>query len=180
MRSLLLWKLKSIGNKGKVNGAIAARYTKLRFDENTHIFVDNEGDVGGAIGLDNSKLEFGGYVPAYIKVIRNRAQTAGGAIFAQGFIVIIKSHTSLLFSGNIGYKGGALALIGNSFIKLKAPINVLFLKNHTEHSGGAIYVKDYRIESFNKGDLPRCFFSNTRLLPHNVIRFIFRTTFYHT
>ena len=71
---------KSIGNKGKVNGAIAARYTKLRFDENTHIFVDNEGDVGGAIGLDNSKLEFGGYVPTYITVIRNQAETAGCAI----------------------------------------------------------------------------------------------------
>lgn len=69
--------------------------------------------------------------------------------FAQGSIVIIKSHTSLLFSGNVGYKGSALALIGNSFISLK---------NHAEHSGGAIYVKDYRVESFNKGDLPRCFF----------------------
>ena len=94
---------KSIGNKGKVNGAIAARYIKLRFDENTHIFVNNEGDVGGAIGLDNSKLEFGGYVPTYIKVIRNRAQTAGCAIFVQGSVVIIKSNTSLLFSGNVGY-----------------------------------------------------------------------------
>ena len=103
MRSLLLWKLKIHWEQRKVNGAIAARYTKLRFDENTHIFVDNEGDVGGAIGLDNSKLEFGGYVPTYIKVIRNRAQTAGCAIFVQGSVVIIKSNTSLLFSGNVGY-----------------------------------------------------------------------------
>ena len=78
-------------------------------------------------------------------------------MFAHDSTVGIKSHTSVIFSGNIGYKGGALALIGNSFIKLKAPINVLFLKNHAEHSGGAIYVKDYRVESFNKGDLPRFF-----------------------
>ena len=35
---------------------------------------------------------------------------------------------------------------------------MLFLKNHAEHSGGPIYVKDYRVESFKKGDLPRCFF----------------------
>ena len=98
------------------------------------------------------------YVFTHIKFIKNHAQKAGGAIFAHDSTVGIKSRTSVIFSGNIGYKGGALALIDDSFIKLKAPIKVYFLKNHAEHSGGAIYVKDYRVESFSKGSLPLCFF----------------------
>ena len=142
---------KSIGNKGKVNGAIAATATVLRFDEKTHIFVDNEGDNGGAISLDSSsELEIGGYYDTHIKFKRNRARKTGGAIFAQDSTIRIKSHTSLMFSGNIGYRGGALALIDTSFIKLKAPIQVQFLQNHAEHCGGAIYV--------NKAALTVCFF----------------------
>ena len=86
-----------------MNGAVSATLTTLRFEEGTHIFVDNEGDNGGAIGLDdNSELQFGGYVLTHIKFIRNRAQKAGGAICAQMSIVSVKSHTSLMFSENIG------------------------------------------------------------------------------
>ena len=70
----------------------------------------------------------------------------------------MRYNTSLMFSENIGYNGGALALIDNSFIKLKVPFNIQFLKNHAKHCGGAIYVNDYVVNVFNKGGLPKCFF----------------------
>ena len=106
---------------------------------------------------ENSRIEFlGKSTQAYFK--KNQALRTGGALFVEDSIVGVMSLASLTFSNNTGYNGGALALIGNSHIKLQAPIQVQFLQNHAMHYGGAIYLNDYSVEAFNKGKLPNCFF----------------------
>ena len=46
-----------------------------------------------------------------------------------------------------------------SHIKLQPLIQAQFLQNHAKHYGGAIYLNDYSVEIFNKGELPSCFFT---------------------
>ena len=146
------------GNKGKVSGAIIATGSLVKFKRSTHMFSDNEGDDGGAIYLKkNSQVEFWG--GTLVQFERNQAQGNGGAIFVEDSAILFKSLASVTFTNNTGYNGGALALIDNSHISLQTSFQVQFLQNHAKRYGGAIYLNDYNVEIFNKGELPSCFFT---------------------
>ena len=85
-----------------------------------------------------------------IKLIRSGMELGGKA--------------NLMFSGNYGYDGGALALYGGSEIVrgIFGNINIVFESNTAQHYGGGIYVDDasYQSGKFNRRLEFKCFNQN--------------------
>jgi len=54
-------------------------------------------------------------------------------------IVEFKENASAVFADNQGYKGGAMSLLGNTWLSMHPNTTVLFERNSAGNSGGAIY-----------------------------------------
>ena len=63
----------------------------------------------------------------------------GTALFLVTSTAIFAPHSTVLFEGNSGLEGGAVALIGSSAIHVQQSSRFTFRNNHAYTSGGAIY-----------------------------------------
>ena len=90
---------------------------------------------GSAIRSQDSNIAFIGTPYFY----RNAGNEGGG---------IKLSDSNVVFSGTVGFEkntafnGGAMALEGTSKLILKPKLNISFILNHADDSGGALYFKD--------------------------------------
>ena len=69
--------------------------------------------------------------------------------------VILKPNTSMLFEGNRGIQGGAIAMYGFSGLKGKEGCSLSFFNNSVNKVGGAIYYQPFEQREFIEGKV--CF-----------------------
>ena len=127
-------------NKGRYGAAIYSENSALNFQGHT-IFLENEAECGGALLLYKNVSMTVGQL-AEIRFVRNHAQLLGGAVYARDSQIIMKNGGNLSFVENVGYDGGALAMVDGSVINFEVQSQMTFLKNHAQHYGGAIYYED--------------------------------------
>ena len=63
----------------------------------------------------------------------------GTALYLSGSIAVFKASSQVLFDGNSGTNGGAIALLGQSFLFPQSPSTFLFTNNTARQLGGGIY-----------------------------------------
>ncbi len=94
-------------------------------------------------------------VPIKFSGISSFVQNSGSALVASGSSITLEESAVLLFKENNGRNGGAIQLVGNSFITVGDSF-IYFSDNTAEQKGGAIFV-----QTVSKHDLittsPNCF-----------------------
>ena len=85
----------------------------------------------GVFTVTSSIISFERYV-----VFKNNS---GSALYSVSSIIEFSEGTSALFTENSGINGGALAIYGISYIKLKDNTALRFFNNSASNSGGALY-----------------------------------------
>ena len=109
-------------------------------------FDKNTADVGGALYIRNTKISFNVDLMAdnstIIKFQNNRARYNGGAISSLSSSLTFTK--TVLFEANSAYygDGGAMSLFESSKLILVPALNIFFVKNHANNTGGALYFKD--------------------------------------
>ena len=66
-----------------------------------------------------------------------------------------KVSGTLTFINNTAYQGAALAFYGSSYMNVSNNTHIVFINNHAEHVGGAIFVRD---EVLDNSYTLKCFF----------------------
>lgn len=84
------------------------------------------------------------------------SNNSGSGIAVAGSTVNI-TDCNLTFQRNIGYRGGAIILLGSSSLLINDKTSVYFLSNLAEVNGGAIYVRYVEVST-----LLNCFIRHTR------------------
>ena len=82
-------------NEGEYGGAIYAQNAAIHF-QGTVMFLENEGEYGGALML-SAKVSLVTEQLAEVSFVRNQAQESGGAVYARDSQIIIKIGQRLLF-----------------------------------------------------------------------------------
>lgn len=73
--------------------------------------------------------------------LRNHAEKNGGAIFADASILVFQRGASISFIENNGHDSEALALTNGAIICIRGSHGkIMFMQNHAQHYGGALYV----------------------------------------
>ena len=105
------------------------------------VFQDNTArgtvDIGVPVGLGAMYLEsisvmFGG---RYNEFVNNKHS----AMVAVDSAIYVNENTTINFTGNTGYNGGALSLLGYAFIQTSDNTILIFHNNSAEVSGRSIY-----------------------------------------
>ena len=95
-------------------------------------------------------------VPIIFSGICYFTQNSGSALVASGSSITFERNSIVWFKKNNGRKGGAIQLVGNSFITVGDEAIIEFSENTAEQKGGAIFV-----QTVSKHDLittsPNCF-----------------------
>ena len=138
-------------------GAIYSRaYSNLIFVVTVQFTNNIAISFGGAINSQESNVTFKGNATTFY---RNKAVKKGGAI--NGIDSNLKFKGTVQFEKNIAYIGGAMALEGTSKLTLTPTLNMFFIMNHANDSGGALHFEDSQcstepIECFIIIDKPIC------------------------
>ena len=69
----------------------------------------------------------------------NFINNSGTALYLSGSIAVFKASSQVLFDGNSGTNGGAIALLGQSFLFPQSPSTFSFTNNTARQLGGGIY-----------------------------------------
>ena len=75
-------------------------------------------------------------------IIRNCAGQKGGAILAENSRLLVESEARITFADNQAYDGGALSFQIDARIKVNSQTEIVFMRNHAQHYGGALYVEE--------------------------------------
>ena len=147
-------------NGGPVHGGGAIYTQRCSLNVSGYInFVDNSARAGGALDLNSAKVNLSGK----ILFISNTADI-GGAVAVRTY-----SHTDpvlnltglVSFVNNSAIKGGAMGFDGRARLLLSDPVQVEFIENHADSTGGAMYFDDSTLSriqceyqsSLNVGDI---------------------------
>ena len=107
--------------------------------------------AGSAICLNrHSSIIFTGDTYFY----RNAANysDSGGAIRCYDSNIILSG--TVYFEGNTAYLGGAMFLTGTSKLVFMPKLDIFFISNYANDSGGALYISDYQC---SLGSIVECF-----------------------
>ncbi len=100
----------------------------------------------GTIYINNVPVDFQGW--------NLLSGNVGTSLAVSGVPVdFTESHT--VFSKNVGYRGGAISLLGSTYILIDSNTRFDFISNMATDKGGAIYNK--YIEMDNLMTMPNCF-----------------------
>lgn len=108
-------------------------FTNCTFYNNNALYTSNLGSqVGvGALYVDSVPVKFSGEIWFIGNTQTALASISTGLYFERG----CRAH----FAGNQGRNGGAIALLGDAFIRVSDQTRMIFLNNSAELKGGAIY-----------------------------------------
>ena len=117
-------------------------YSNISFEENSAtVFTNNTADYGGAIYFDNSFVTFRD--SSSTKFDNNTAGVNGGAISCNNSSycsLSFEENSTMIFSNNIAYSGGAMFLQSNSGkLTFDNFSTTIFSHNIAQRYGGAIY-----------------------------------------
>ena len=143
-------------------GAIECRNSRVQICESS-LFEENHAYIGGAIDTYTSHILFSVNCSSSVWSTStvfhlNKAQYSGGSV---------NSHDSYFyFMGNVQFNsntagyGGAITLDRTSSLILNPNLNLSFLQNYANETGGVIYY-DYSVPSdlYTQNHDDRCFFS---------------------
>ena len=135
--------LSSYFNELGAGSLVFAVFENCSFIRNGHIQISNKDlHIGmGTFHSDGISFSFEG--DNYF--IENN-ETALMIIHARAEF---KENSSTEFVGNLGYRGGAMALIGNTWLNMESNTKVLFKNNSADDKGGAIYYVSAGVRDVN-------------------------------
>ena len=109
--------------------------TDCRFFYNSVSYTDDSNTLlgKGALFIDTIPVKFTGGKNIF-------ERNHGSAIAVASAAVQFFTNTSILFSNNTGNKGGAISLLGGSWITVHENTHLMFCNNTAYDKGGAIYV----------------------------------------
>ncbi len=110
----------------------------------------------GAVYIDKMSVNFRGNI-----TFRRNWGSALGVVGTH----VSFSSCSVSFESNIGYQGGAIALLGSAWILLDSRTSMNFTKNKAYAKGGAIYNK--YVEKEDMSVFPNCFLNYEIFKPPN-------------
>ena len=142
-----------INNSGNLGGAVNSSNSILFFEE-YNMFAGNMAESGGAMYLVQGTASFDGDTTFE----HNSAKKNGGAICATG--AVINLNNSMMFVFNSAYNGGAVYLNGQSFMTLNYVSHFNFSFNAALGYGGGIYHVD-------NTDHFQCSYSRATILPES-------------
>ena len=110
-------------------------------------FVENSNEKNGnVIGLGTFHSDVVSFtVEEHNYFIGNH----GTALIVVHAVVEVKENALIEFIGNHGYRGGAMALLGNTWLNMHSNTSVLFIENSADDNGGAIYYNSAGIRYLN-------------------------------
>lgn len=172
-RSLITFKsCKIFGNKGTIGAAIGSFLVNRNEDEigpglPYHMIFDNCNISQNNVIIREPSYVVGqgavysDEVPLIFKNNNNIFSNDGTAVVLDSATMIVYHNVN--FSSNIGFRGGALAMYGDSKIILMKKSSLYFFKNHCNEKGGAMYVSapGPPLVSFNSNGVKihKCFFT---------------------
>ena len=125
-------------------------FKNCQFDSNINTYTDptNYQVITGTVYANLVPLDFAG--------VTTFTDNNGTALMISGTYVSVLELSKMVFERNTGRKGGALAIMGNSWLVVHNNSHVLFINNSAVLEGGAVYSVH-----FGEHDLPykwNCFF----------------------
>jgi len=108
-------------------------FKNCTFYRNTNLYTNNVVQSLGLGTLHSDGIPFVFYKDNYFQ------ENYGTALAATDVIVDIKEHASAVFYRNIGLRGGAIALLGSTVLRVFPNTKLLFVENSATDRGGAIY-----------------------------------------
>ena len=140
-------------------GALTLLNTKLQSCGSISL-TNNRADFGGALHMVRSEISFNddNNVITFQNSTtfrHNKAMKFGGSIGTHNSLLQFVGN--VLFDGNTADIGGAIALYGTTKLILKPELNIYFILNHANKTGGVIFVQD--VASCQNSVVDECFFS---------------------
>ena len=135
--------LSSYFNEPAAGLLVFAVFKNCSFIRNGHIQINNKDlHIGmGTFHSDGISFSFEGEN----HFIKNK-ETALMIIHARAEF---KENSSTEFKDNLGYRGGAMALLGNTWLTMERSTTVLFKNNSADDKGGAIYYVSAGVRDVN-------------------------------
>ena len=128
--SLVTSPLTTIGYVAKV------QFKNANISNHTQIHSENGELIPlGTIYIDSVPTEFQGKVQFY--------RNSYTALVVANAVVDFMKDSNVVFAGNRGYNGGAMALLNDAFIRAGESSSLRFTGNEAESKGGAIYAVTY-------------------------------------
>ena len=91
----------------------------------------------------------------------NFTNNNGSALFLISSVAVFQPHTHALFHNNSGFNGGAIAVIGFSYLTLNNDMSIILTNNSAVRCGGAIY--SYSIDKHDYVSSRSCFINSERV-----------------
>ena len=98
--------------------------------------------------------------------IVNFTNNNGSALVLVSSVAIFKPNANVVFDNNIGFNGGAIALIGFSVLTLSDNMSFILSNNKAIRCGGAIY--SYSIDNHDFVSSRTCFFHNDNVFKNEM------------
>ena len=132
----------------------------------------NSATFGGALHIANTNISFNmnskalaasetsltaHALSSMVTFRHNTASQVGGAIESYINNILLFTGT-IIFIGNSALNGGAIGFLQTSKVILIPILNISFIRNHANDSGGALYFKDFQCLIGSKSPL-ECFIS---------------------
>ena len=118
-------------------GAVNLYWSELIIGANSSfVFLDNLATTGGAILGLFSVVTIG--ADTHFACMNNSALDLGGGVLIMTSTMTIGNDSSLIFTGNMGKRGGAIAVV-SSIVHIVTNANMTFLINSAQIVGGAMY-----------------------------------------
>ena len=96
----------------------------------------------------------------------NFTSNNGSALVLVSSVAIFKPNANVVFDNNIGFNGGAIALIGFSVLTLSDNMSFILSNNQAIRCGGAIY--SYSIDKHDYVSSQMCFFHNDKVFKNEM------------
>ena len=174
------------GNSADVGGAMNLEDINLTISGNNISLANNSAAYGGgALHISDTNISFNMDITSKVSEIlvdessfmvvfrQNKASQVGGAIVSHANNVLIFTGT-VKFIENSALNGGAIGFLQSfpqSRIVLVPVLNISFIMNHANESGGALYFKDS--QCILESNSPECFISivNRSSYPNPILIF---------